>query len=69
MGEGLCRRALWYFSAIPADSITRALVVIPTNSPLNHSKSNSPLIGKRGLVWGTRGRRFESCLPDIRRSG
>jgi hypothetical protein len=35
-----------YFSAIPADSITRALVVIPTSSPQNHSKSNSALIGK-----------------------
>jgi hypothetical protein len=31
---------------IPKESITPALVVIPTNSPQNHSKSNSALIGK-----------------------
>jgi hypothetical protein len=32
--------------AIPADSLTPGLVVIPTISPQNHSKSNSALIGK-----------------------
>jgi hypothetical protein len=31
---------------IPMDSIARALVVIPTTFPQNHSKSNSGLIGK-----------------------
>ena len=31
---------------IPADSITHALVVIPTNSRRNHSKSNSAVSGK-----------------------
>ena len=31
---------------IPMDSIAPALVVIPTNSRQNHSKSNSALIGK-----------------------
>ena len=35
-----------HVQAVAADSITRALVVIPTNSPQNHSKSNSALIGK-----------------------
>ena len=32
--------------AIPTDSNTRALVLIPTISPQNHSKSTSALIGK-----------------------
>jgi hypothetical protein len=32
--------------AIPMDAIPPALVVIPTNSAQNHSKSNSALIGK-----------------------
>jgi hypothetical protein len=32
--------------AIPTDSNTRALVVIPTISRRKHSKSNSALIGK-----------------------
>jgi hypothetical protein len=31
---------------IPLESIASALVVIPTNSPQNHSKSNSAVIGK-----------------------
>jgi hypothetical protein len=31
---------------IPMDSIAPALVVIPTNSPQNHSKSKSAVIGK-----------------------
>jgi hypothetical protein len=51
--------------AIPTHSIKHGLVVIPTNSPQNHSKSNSARGGKYGLVGGTRGRRFESCLPDF----
>ena len=50
--------------AIPTDYINRALVVTPTISRRKHSKSNSARIGKQVLVWGTRGRRFESCLPD-----
>ncbi len=50
--------------AIPTDSNTRALVLIPTISRRKHSKSNSARGGEYGLVWGTRGRRFESCLPD-----
>jgi predicted transcriptional regulator len=32
--------------AIPTKSKSRTLVVIPTNFPQNHSKSNSALIGK-----------------------
>ena len=50
---------------IPIDSTALGLVVIPTNFPQNHSRSNSARIGKYGIVWGTRGRRFESCLPDF----
>ena len=42
VGEGSNVRYAWLrVDGIPTDSIAPALVVIPTNSPRNHSKSNS----------------------------
>jgi hypothetical protein len=44
--ESNVRYAWVRIDGIPMDSIAPALVVLPTNSPQNHSKSNSALIGK-----------------------
>ena len=52
--------------AIPAKSKRRARVVIPTISRRTHLRPNSCGPRREELVWGTRGRRFESCLPDRR---
>jgi hypothetical protein len=45
-GRGSLSKSAERFSAIPADSITRALVVIPTTSRLKRSKSISDRIEK-----------------------
>ncbi len=49
--------------AIQMDSESHGLVVIPTTPRRKHSKSNSARIGSKALVWGIRGRRFESVSP------
>jgi hypothetical protein len=33
---------------------------------LSHTSQATAARAVRGLVWGTRGRRFESCVPEIR---